>query len=262
MTDSALKDDRLDFQQQTISKQSFDEVGTKYRDESDDKHLRSESRLNMNIRPSKNLRLNDIVSKPSKICLLNQRRETRKTPNTTKRKLNEEKKTLGIHKLQGKNMKLCKNNVIFDRTSSLQPVPLPAPESVLTQTSVACNLQSSCIDDATHENPMGNPSNVSPHLARVLKKQYTQHLQWMASHGTSEASLRRLEKDYEDLLERYATRSKQIRKEICEQARVAALKTQKGMNTCKPLSHIFVPYVLEYTSDEIVTIDFSLRLLY
>lgn len=161
--------------------------------------------IGLSLRPSKSLRSNNaIIQRSSKLT----GRE-----NTIKPKVEE------------RNAKQCHGNVILLKSLPLQPVPLPPPESAFSSDSCTIPPRFQETSDNVAEG-----STISPHLMRVLKKQYSQHLEWMASHGTNEAGLRKLEKDYEDFMQRHTVRFNQIRKEMSEQARVNALKTQKGMN--------------------------------
>ncbi|OQR79513.1 hypothetical protein BIW11_05684 [Tropilaelaps mercedesae] len=183
-------------------------------------------RLNGITRPSKLLRMNSRdISKQEPKTTGEQRRELREMANVAKHKFDEEKKLTPL-KLQKRSTKSFKNDVIISQPSTLRPVPMPAPESAIRFGTCDTKPASVNKDEAVDECAW---AEVSPHMARVLKKQYSQHLQWMASHGTSEDGLKKLEKEYEDLLERHTARSNQVRKEICEQARVTALSTQKGV---------------------------------
>ncbi|XP_022702964.1 uncharacterized protein LOC111268324 [Varroa jacobsoni] len=185
-------------------------------------------------RPSKILRSNyqSITKHGVKAATADGRHEMRQIAQAAKRKFDEEKKVLTTTaKPYNKTVKVFKKNVIIpNRQTTLRPVPMVPPDPAYSFSTFSA--PTGCIDNNdvdNEESAVAESSEISPHLERVLRKQCSQHLQWMVSHGTSEAGLKKLEREYEDLLKRHTTRVKQIRKELCEQARLSALSTQKGV---------------------------------
>ena len=113
-------------------------------------------------------------------------------------------------------------NVIKTASVGLKPKKMPPPENGLE------NQSDEAADENLVEDGAVDESRISPHLVRVLRKQYNQHLQWMKSHGASESGFKKLERDYENLIESHTARVKQMRAEAVSQNRVTLLKAQKG----------------------------------
>lgn len=199
-------------------------------------------------RPSKILRSNyqSITKHGVKAATADGRHEMRQIAQAAKRKFDEEKKVLTTTaKPYNKTVKVFKKNVIIpNRQTTLRPVPMVPPDPAYSFSTFSA--PTGCIDNNdvdNEESAVAESSEISPHLERVLRKQCSQHLQWMVSHGTSEAGLKKLEREYEDLLKRHTTRVKQIRKELCEQARLSALSTQKGTKKRKRFFFLFLDYL-------------------
>lgn len=114
-----------------------------------------------------------------------------------------------------------KKNVIKTVSVGLKPDRMPPPENGL-------DIQPNEGDDDGVVDAAIEETRISPHLVRVLRKQYDQHMQWMKSHGVSETGFKKLERDYENLIENHTARVKQMRVEAANQNRISLLKTQKG----------------------------------
>ncbi|XP_003740968.1 uncharacterized protein LOC100899459 [Galendromus occidentalis] len=114
-------------------------------------------------------------------------------------------------------------NVIKPVGLGLKPERMPPPGNGLE------TQRANGGDEEIVEETIVEENTISPHLVRVLRKQYDQHLQWMKSHGASESGFRKLERDYENLIESHTSRVKQMRAEAVAQNRVSLLKAQKGI---------------------------------